>query len=286
MDLPASSPETTRDHEWQYNPRISTREVDLYHDRAATLSERERQVRPGFHADVRYGEGEDDTLDIFPAGDGAPAHLFLHGGYWRGRDKRDYSFLAGPLNGAGVTLIVANYSLCPKVRLATIIEQARRCLAALPRLAGQYGYDPQGLTASGHSAGAHLLAAALFGADRNAPPPGNLKAATLVSGIYELEPVLGITINDIIGLRPEDVAGVSPMRMQPRTDVALDIVVGGNESPGWIAQSALFAETCQKAGAPAELLVQPDENHFSIMEKYALEPHPLFQRFCRLATAR
>jgi arylformamidase len=278
-----SSP-SIKDHEWQYNPRVSSANVEYYRQRATELSKAYREQCPDLVADIPYGNGEDETLDLFPAGKNAPAHLFLHGGYWRGRDKRDYSFLAAPMKARGITLLVANYSLCPKVTLADIVAQASRCLAALPSLAERYGFDGDRLTASGHSAGAHLLAASLF-SDSVRSARSGIKAATLISGIYDLEPVLGISLNETIGLQARDVEGLSPMRLSTRADIALDIVVGGQESPGWIAQSALFTEKCQKAGAHANLLIEPEENHFSIMEKYGSLQYPLCKRLCDMAAS-
>ncbi|MCC4296661.1 alpha/beta hydrolase [Aurantimonas coralicida] len=275
--------DVAKNHEWQYNPRVSTPGVESYHAGAAALSDKERRDQPDYMADVPYGSGRDETVDIFPAGSGSPVHLFLHGGYWRGRDKRDYSYLAGPFVRSGITLVVANYSLCPLVSLPDIVEQTKRCLEALPALAEKAGSPHAKLTASGHSAGAHLLACALFGSDPSGPPPGGLAGATLISGLYELEPVLDISVNEEIRLRPDQVASVSPMRMQPRLDVLLDIIAGGSESPGWIAQSALFAERCQKAGTVANFHIETGANHFSIMESYGQEQHYLFKRLQRLA---
>jgi arylformamidase len=272
-----------RDHEWQYNPRVTTTGVEAYHHRAEAMSEDARRDHAGFIADVPYGPGNDEKVDIFSAGRGSPAHMFLHGGYWRGRDKRDYSFLAGAMNRRGISLIVANYSLCPVVRLADIVRQIERLLAALPGIAGDAGLDLDRLTASGHSAGAHLLAMALSSDGRSTHVPGRLRAATLISGIFELQPVLGITINDTIGLKADEVAGLSPMRLPLPLGIIYDIVVGGEESPGWIAQSALFAERCQTEGVSTDFLVAPAENHFSIMERFAEDDHPLAQRLCRLA---
>ena len=45
--------------------------------------------------DRPYGPSPAETLDIFPArkGDGS-ALVFIHGGYWRSLDKKDFSYLA------------------------------------------------------------------------------------------------------------------------------------------------------------------------------------------------
>ena len=41
--------------------------------------------------------------------------MFIHGGYWRALDKKDFSFLAPAWVDAGVSLAVVNYDLCPRV---------------------------------------------------------------------------------------------------------------------------------------------------------------------------
>lgn len=285
MGTASHTSSVVKNHEWQYNPRVATENVERYQERASEQSRKYRHSCASFVADVPYGDSEDERLDIFSAGKNAPAHLFFHGGYWRGRDKSDYSFLADPLNANGITVLVANYSLCPKVTLGHIVNQTTRCLHALSELAERYVFDRNRITASGHSAGAHLLAAALFSTPRSQPAISQIKAITLISGIYDLEPVLDVSINDTLGLTPEDIGSLSPMRLRPRTDIALDIVVGGQESPGWIAQSALFAEKCQTAGAPTNFHIEPGENHYSIMEKYADPQQPLFRKLCQVATS-
>ena len=80
------------------------------------------------HLDRAYGTSPGETLDIFPArkGDGS-ALLFIHGGYWRSLDKKDFSFLGPAWVDAGVSLVVANYDLCPKVSVERIVaEMVRR----------------------------------------------------------------------------------------------------------------------------------------------------------------
>ena len=73
--------------ELAFNPRATARNVDERVARYAAASEATR-TRLECTLDVRYGPGEKETLDIFPAGaPNAPVHLFIHGGYWRAMDK-------------------------------------------------------------------------------------------------------------------------------------------------------------------------------------------------------
>ena len=80
--------------ELAFNPRATARNVD---ERVAAYAAASAETRAHLHPvlDVRYGPGEKETLDIFPAvRSDAPVHLFIHGGYWRAMDKSDYSFIA------------------------------------------------------------------------------------------------------------------------------------------------------------------------------------------------
>jgi arylformamidase len=254
------------DLETQYNPRKAVSNVEQYRCRAASLSVAARLKHKGTY-DVRYGVGDLATLDIFHAGHAdAPLHVFLHGGFWRGRDKTDYSYVADALVPLGFTTVVMNYDLCPNASLPEIVAQVRQGLVWIQAHATELGGDPQTWTLSGHSAGAHLIAAALA-ADTPATllPKVLPKAAILISGIYELEPVLSITVNEEIRLEPHQVDAMSPMRHPPVSSVPLSVIVGGKETESWIGQSESFADVCRARGSQCSYQVLDGHHHYSIM---------------------
>ena len=252
------------DIETQYNPRKAVPNVEQFALHAATISQLTRNTRRS-RLDLRYGAGLLATLDVFPAGaPSAPLHVFLHGGYWRGRDKSDYSYVADALVPLGITTVVMNYDLCPQSELPTIVQQVREGFRWIHSHAAELGGDPAWLTTSGHSAGAHLIAAAL----PTGPAAGLVgmpSAALLVSGIYELEPILSITVNQEIRLRPEQVDPMSPMRHPPTPAVALTVAVGGRETAAFVAQSHRFAQTCAAQGTSTTYVELPGHDHYSIM---------------------
>jgi arylformamidase len=265
LDLPA-------DIETQYNPRKAVANVEAFMQRAAALSAATRACRPA-RLDIRYGAGPLATLDVFPAAEArAPLHVFLHGGYWRGRDKSDYSYIADALTPLGITTVVMNYDLCPGVELPVIVQQVRDGLQWIHMHAAELGGDPDHFTASGHSAGAHLIAAALPKVGPGPLAAWAPRAVVLVSGIYELEPVLSITVNQDIRLRPEQVDPMSPMRHPPTAHVSLTVVVGGSETSGFVSQSREFAQSLGNAAAYVEL---PGHDHYSIMSLLETPDAPL-----------
>lgn len=272
------------DVEMQYNPRKAVANVEHYAQLAADISKTTRNSRE-CRLDIRYGMGNLATLDVFPAADAnAPLHVFLHGGFWRGRDKSDYSYVADALVPLGITTVIMNYDLCPQAELPAIVDQVREGFKWIHAHAVELGGNPDSMTASGHSAGAHLIAAALSAYSAlSTLPEGMPRAAVLISGVYELEPVLSITVNQEIRLRPEQVDPMSPMRHPPMPAVPLTIVAGGAETAGFIDQSKKFAETCSAHGSSTSYVEIPGRDHYSIMRLLETPDGPLSQMIDSIA---
>jgi arylformamidase len=77
-----------------YNNRELVPEHPQFMARWSESSARARASMTGY-LDRAYGEQPGETIDLFPArkGDGS-CLMFIHGGYWRSLDKKDFSFLA------------------------------------------------------------------------------------------------------------------------------------------------------------------------------------------------
>ena len=257
------------DIEFQFNPRHAVRHVEEHAARMQQLSAKARDRHQGL-TDLRYGPGPLATLDVFRAAQAhAPVHVFLHGGYWRGRDKSDFSFLADALIPQGITLVVMNYDLCPQVELPAIVDQVAMGLNWVHQHAADWGADPSRYSASGHSAGAHLIAAVLARhAHAHSVPSGLPSSAVLISGVYDLEPVLSISVNQEIRLRPEQVAPLSPLRHRPCQPVRLDVVVGGAETRGFIDQSTRFASHCLAHQVDARFMEIEGADHYTVLRQF------------------
>src|SRR5262245_65860620 len=143
----------------EYNNSAKIPNAAEYLGRYPAESARAREALPG-RLDLRYGPKPGETLDVFlPEGEGPwPIHVFVHSGYWRSLDKRDFSFVARAFQPAGVLAVVINYALIPTVDMDELVRQVRSSIAWLHRNAASLGGDPPRLTVSGHSAGGHLVA--------------------------------------------------------------------------------------------------------------------------------
>lgn len=254
--------------ESQFNPRTTVPDVGVYTERGDKLSLEARQ-KHAFEADVRYGTGPLADLDYFPARTpGRPLVVFLHGGYWRARDKKDYSFVVEGLLSADCSVVVMNYDLCPSVQLPEIVQQVRDGLVWIADQAEKWGFDRKQILVSGHSAGAHLIAAIL--AQTGEPyqlPAGIIKKAYLISGVYDVEPVLQISVNAEVLLKPEQVHAMSPARFKFTTDTAYEVYAGGAEPRDWIRESSRFAQHLSAQGCVVHYETLADLNHYTIMHE-------------------
>jgi arylformamidase len=262
----------------QYNNRELVPEHPQFFARWAQSSAAARKLKA--HLDVRYGETPGETLDIFPApgGDGR-CLMFIHGGYWRSLDKKDFSFLAPAWVDAGVSLAVVNYDLCPRVTIEEIVRQMLRASRWLWLNAAHYGLDRDRLYASGHSAGGHLTAmlmCAQWPAFDARLPKDLWKGGLAISGLYDLRPLVHVEfLQQDLRLDEASATKVSPAFMPPATRAPVMTCVGGDESGEFLRQNRLLGERWRAVFAGD--VPMPGKNHFSVCDGLAEPSSPLFQ---------
>ncbi len=262
----------------EYNNRALVPDHGRFFARWAELSARARATMTCY-LDREYGPGPGEKLDIFPArkGDGSVL-MFIHGGYWRSLDKRDFAYLAPAWVDAGVSLVVVNYDLCPHVTIEEIVRQMLRASAWLYHHAEEYGMDEERLFVCGHSAGAHLTAmmmAALWPVLDARLPRDLFKGGLAVSGIYDLRPMVQVDfLNADLRLDEAAALKVSPAFLPPATRAPVFTCVGGLESSEFKRQNALLAQRWRSAVAGD--VPMPGHHHFSVIDELANPASALF----------
>jgi arylformamidase len=234
--------------------------------------------------DQRYGPGPRQVADLFPARrHGSPIMLFFHGGFWRGLSKDYVRHVAEPATACGAAAVLPNYDLCPTVPLATVVDQARQALLWTRSQAAILNGDPDRIYVAGNSAGAHL-AAMMLAEDwtRHGLARSPIVGALLVTGIYDLNAVLHIQVNEDTRLSKGDAVALSPQFLPVRNAVETIVAVGGDEPPLWIEQSRRFHDKLVQAGAKSELMALPGLNHFSITASLGDPAEPLTKAMLRL----
>jgi len=268
----------------EYNNRELVPEHPQFFSRWAEASSHARTTM-ACSLDVAYGAAPGERIDIFPArkGDGS-CMMFIHGGYWRALDKKDFSFLAPAWVGAGVSLAIVNYDLCPRVSIEEIVRQMLRASRWLWLHAEEHGMDPDRLHAAGHSAGGHLTAmlmAAIWPKFDRRLPKDLWKGGLAISGLYDLTPLLEVDwLNADLRLDPASARKLSPAFMPPATRAPVMTCVGGGESSEFLRQNALLGSRWR--GAFAGDIAMPGKNHFSVIDGLAEPGSALFSGARRL----
>lgn len=274
--------------EREYNARAAIPDHPQIFARWAEQAAATRRLRACL-VDLPYGESSAEKLDLFPArSDNAPLFVFIHGGYWRSLDKSDFSWIAPPLVNHGIAVALLNYGLAPKTALEDIVRQMLRALAWLYRNADRYGFDPERIYVSGHSAGGHLTAmtmAALW--DVYAPDlPRNLvKGGLAISGLYDLEPLVHAPfVNVDLKLDVRRARRLSPAYMPPATRAPLYTAVGALESSEFRRQNALIGKRWPQNFVRD--VPMPGCNHLTVCDELANPASPLFDAAIELVRRR
>ena len=258
----------------QYNNRALVPEATDLMAGWTRDSTRARQTLDGAQ-DLCFDAASGLCLDVFaPARRrraGAPVLLFIHGGYWRALDKADHSFIAPPFVQAGAVVVVPNYTLCPAIGVDGIALQMAQAVAWTWRQVHRWGGDRTRIVVAGHSAGGHLAAMLLccdwpvLSPDL---PPGLLRQALSISGLFDLAPLRRVSwLQPDLRLTPALVRRLSPVRF-PAPSGELVCVAGGAESQEFRRQNRLLHRRWGTATVPVcEAL--DGLNHFSILRTLA-----------------
>ena len=235
-----------------------------------------RATRPGERfpnrLNVPYGDGPDENLDLFfpesvAGGAPCPIHMFVHGGYWRAQSKDRYAFVADEVTAAGAIAALIDYSLMPKARMATLVDQTRRAARWLSENAASFGGDARAISASGHSAGGHLASWLVARGQSEGEGAPLVRSALLVSGLYDLAPIARSFLQPEIHLTEEEIASWSPISGRPHANVAVKLVAGGDETPPFHEQMRTYAEVLRRAGAQVETATPEGEDHMTIVRR-------------------
>ncbi|CAL9647570.1 hypothetical protein SUDANB176_06519 [Streptomyces sp. enrichment culture] len=229
------------------------------HLREYTTRSAAARDRHGPLTGLRYGPQPEALLDLFPVEGGAsPLQVFVHGGYWQEVSKDQSSFAAPDFVASGVAFAALGYGLAPAYTLDEIVGMVCDAVAWLHARAPRLGIDPRRIHLSGSSAGAQLVAMALVRDTRR-----RIAGATLLSGIYDLEPLRHTYVNDALGLDAEAALRNSPVYHLPRRLPPVVIARGGGETTEFVRQHDTMTRLLRPRTTVTEI-VSPERHHFDL----------------------
>lgn len=271
---------TAIDYEAEYNNRRRVPEYVEINGRWQAASAAYR-VAARAELDQPYGPSERHRYDLFrSAAPDAPLVVYIHGGYWQRGGREDYAWLAQKLVARGLDVALPSYSLCPAVSVMDIVGELRLFLAELWKKTGKHPL------VTGHSAGGHLTAAMLATdwSKVSGVPTDLVRAGVSISGVFDLPPLIGTSLNELLHLDADSARAASPMFWpSPPKGRALVAAVGGAESREFLRQSRDIVATWKRAGVTCEYLEVPGANHFTVVEALADPGTPLSAKVAALA---
>lgn len=251
-------------------------------------SERARKELP-CELKVPFGPTVEEYVDIFPARDAnAPILMFFHGGYWQVLTAAETDFVAlGPVP-SGVTVVVANYALCPSVTLDEVSRQARAAVAWTYRNAGKsFRGDPNRIHVMGHSAGGHLAAMTMLADWQNdyGLPANVVKGGIAIGGVYDLRPLPYTSVNMGLLLTQEIIARNSPQLLIRKAPSRLAVSWAAADPAEFIRQGQDFLSAWKEAGNAGSSFALPGTNHFDCLDGIVDKSSALTRKVVELVSA-
>lgn len=278
---------TINDHGWRLlSPEAREREyspssciggnyrpfVDAYFQRSE-VARRSAAEHGGLWLVGQYGKAKSQRIDIcVPSGaskSAMPLLVFIHGGYWQELSAEASLFSAAACVQQSVAFAAIDYTLAPEVSVSVMVEECRSALEWLAANASCLGFDASRIVVAGSSAGAHLAAMACLPDWRSSGQSSFCPAgAVLVSGIYELEPLIGTSINEALRLSVHEARAHSPGLLKPEDLKGFPKAVvcwGEVETDAFKDHSRVFASLLRQAGSSCDTFEIAQRNHFDVI---------------------
>lgn len=220
--------------------------------------------------ELSYGPDPRHRIDLILP-DQRPKGLvvFIHGGYWIGYGKSDWTHFAEGARALGWAVALPQYILAPQASLTKITRDVGKAISvAAAKVEGP-------IRVMGHSAGGHLAARmACDDSPLSAALRARLRRVMPISGVHDLRRLLWTSMNASLRLTPDEAIAESPSLHLPLLDCRVLNWVGGDERPEFIRQSRLLAAIWD-GPCDSELVIEPGFNHFSILDGLCLPTSPI-----------
>ena len=212
------------------------------------------------YLDIPYGSLDREKIDYFSAGSNTPVVIFIHGGFWQMRSKNDFAFLAESYLKEGISVAMVGYPLAPQANMDQIVASSEKAVQFISQHIAEWGGNPQNVVLSGWSSGGHLSVTSMNGM--------KVKAVVPISGIFELEPLMGSFVNKKLQMDLETAKRNSPLLHLPTGKTPIYLFVGGSELSEMRRQSFDFAEQLKASNYYVVFMIVRGKDHYTMLEEF------------------
>ncbi len=255
---------TLSEREKEYSPSSCIEDIEPYISAYVTKSEEARK-KIGEGKELSYGAKPSQRFDLFCPENAEekifPLVVFIHGGYWQELSKKESSFAAPTWVENEIAFAALDYTLAPTASLHEIVKECQDAVSYMISEAKQLSIDANRIVLVGSSAGAHLAAMTAM----EIP----VRAIVLISGIYELEPLVGTYINDALNLNSNETKELSPLHKDLRNFPESVICWGEIETEEFKTQSNEFSAYLRSQGNTTLTFEVEGKNHFDVVLELA-----------------
>ncbi|XP_077987116.1 kynurenine formamidase-like [Glandiceps talaboti] len=258
--------------------------IDDHLQKAREVSKKARLVYDN-EANVPYID--DVFLDIFKPEDvtpDAPVFIFIHGGFWQLEIKDDGGYCAMPLVKNGIITVSAGYTIAPKGTLNQMVEEIKQ---AVVFIANKYPQS-RGIFIGGHSAGAHL-SAMMMSVDWTTHnlPKDILKGVVLLSGVFDICPIVHTYVNDPLKLTEDEAKRLSPTTYIQETcqlskHCKVLVVFADEDTPAFRKQSKEYGQQLRDGGLSVKELDVKGHDHFDLLHDFQNDDYIATQELLKL----
>lgn len=217
-----------------------------------------RSAHPQY-LDIPYGPLEREKIDYYSAGPNTPVVIFIHGGFWQQYSKNNFSLAENYLN-KGISVAMVDYPIAPQSNMDQIVTSSANAIQFIGQHILQWGGNPENVILSGWSAGGHLAITSMN--------KMKIKALVAISGVYELEPLIGTFLNKNLQMDLEIAKRNSPLLHLPKGKTPIYLFVGDSELSEMRRQSYDFYDKLKASHYPVVLMDILGKNHFTMLEQF------------------
>lgn len=217
------------------------------------------------HADLRYGDHPRQILDVCCLqGEGHPIALFIPGGGFTGGDKAFYAHIPFFLARSGFVGAAINYRLAPEFQWPCGAADVALALDWLSANGPKFGGDPSRIVVIGQSAGAVHLSGALFDPRMKPACIEQIRAAALMSGLYDIHPAIVESVPIYFGDEETEYADRSPARYVASSSLPILVTLAELDPPFFAPQAgALITALTGRDGKSPPFAWLRGHNHLS-----------------------